>query len=280
MKKSLYRCVVAAIIAVSGIALTGCKAPQKVAYFQDVQTEVLGEYTSRQTITIQPEDKLSIIVKSKDPALADLFNLTVATNRVGASQSSVGSSLGNISANDGISSYTVDANGDIDFPILGVLHVEGMTRASLAAFIKGELIGRELIKDPVVTVEFLNTGISVMGEVTNPGRYEMNRDNINVLQALAMAGDLTINGQRENVMVLREENGQLKTYRLDMTNMKDLIASPAFNLKQDDIIYVEPNDMRKRATTVNGNNVLSTSFWVSVASLLTSVAVLIVNTVK
>ena len=114
-----------------------------------------------------------------------------------------------------------------------------------------------------------------MGEVLAPGRYDMNRDNITILEALSLAGDLTIQGKRDNVMVIREEDGQLKTYRVDLTNGQQLMSSPAFYLKQDDIVYVEPNGVRKRQTTVNGNTALSASFWVSVASLLTSVAVLI-----
>ena len=150
-----------------------------------------------------------------------------------------------------------------------------MTRSEVAGFIKGELMGRDLVKDPTVTVEFLNTGVSVMGEVLAPGRYDMNRDNITILEALSLAGDLTIQGKRDNVMVIREEDGQLKTYRVDLTNGQQLMSSPAFYLKQDDIVYVEPNGVRKRQTTVNGNTALSASFWVSVASLLTSVAVLI-----
>jgi len=283
MKKSfLYKAIAGGMMMFS-LMLTGCGTPKKVAYFQDVNTEVLGEYASRKQIKIAPEDKLVIVVKSKDPALSDLFNLTIASSRVGASRSTSGAvaKITNyVDIGEGISNYTVDPEGNIDFPVLGEIHVEGMTRSTLAAFIKGELIGRELVKDPVVTVEFMNTGISVLGEVLTPGRYDMNRDNINVIQAIALAGDLTINGQRDNVLVIREENGELKTYRLDLTNLKELVKSPGFNLQQNDVVYVEPNAMRKRSTTVNGNNVLNASFWVSVSSLLTSVAVLIVNSVK
>lgn len=131
-------------------------------------------------------------------------------------------------------------------------------------------MGRELVKDPTVTVEFVNTGINVMGEVMTPGRYDINRDHLTVLDALSLAGDLTINGRRENVKVLREENGQTKVYTLDLTDLNKLVKSPAYSLQQNDVVYVEPNDFRKRQTTVNGNNALSTGFWISVASLITS----------
>lgn len=267
-----------ATVAVSAM-LAGCTTPKNVAYFQDLDDAVITEVAQRRTIRVQPEDKLSIIVTSKDSSLAALFNLSVVSNRIGQNQSvsGTGSTIRNYSTAtaEGICSYTVDKDGDIDFPILGKLHIEGMTRSEVANFIKNKLVTDNLIKDPTVTVEFLNVGISVMGEVTNAGRYDMNRDNITILEALSLAGDLTIQGKRENVLVVRQENGQMKTYRVDLTKGAELMKSPAYFLKQDDIVYVEPNGVRKRQTTVNGNTALSASFWVSVASLLTSVAVLI-----
>ena len=145
-----------------------------------------------------------------------------------------------------------------------------MTRAELAGYIKGELMGRELVKDPTVVVEFLSSGINVIGEVNRPGRYDLNRDDLNILEALSLAGDLSITGQRKNVKVIRVEDGQVNTYTLDLTDAGSLMKNPAFYLQQDDVIYVEPNNMRKRQTTVNGNNALSTGFWISVASLITS----------
>ena len=272
--KHLFR-----ILCVATVALAAsCSTPKNITYFQDLDQTAVLDMADRQMIRIEPEDKISIVVKSKDPALAELFNLSISTNRIGNNTSTSGNTATirtYSGTSESMSNYTVDPKGDIDFPILGTLHVAGMTRFEVAAFIKGELIGRNLVKDPVVSVEFLNTGISVMGEVTNPGRFDMNRDNITVLDAIALAGDLTIQGQRENVLVLREENGQMKTYRIDITNASQMVRSPGFNLKQNDIVYVEPNPMKKRSTTVNGNSVLNASFWVSVASLLTSVAVLI-----
>lgn len=266
-------------LAVSALMLGGCSTPKNVAYFQDVDEVVVADAAQRQVIRVRPEDKLSIVVNSKDPALSSIFNLPVVSNRLGsnASVSGTGTTLRNYSGqtSDGISNYTVSPQGTIDFPVLGTLKVEGMTRNELASFIKGELMGRDLLKDPVVTVEFLNVGFSVLGEVTHPGRFDLNRDNITILEALSLAGDLTIQGQRENVLVVRQEEGKIKTYRLDLTNGNEMMHSPAYFLKQDDVIYIEPNGVRKRQTTNNGNTVLSASFWVSCASLLTSIAVLI-----
>ncbi len=150
-----------------------------------------------------------------------------------------------------------------------------MTRGELAAFIKGELMGRELVKDPVVTVEFLSAGFSVMGEVNRPGKFNFNKDQLTILEAIAMAGDLGIQGKRENVAIVRHEVDGVHTYRVDLTNFSELVKSPAYYVRQDDVIYVEPNNVKKRQTTANGNNLISAGFWVSLASVLASIAVLI-----
>ena len=187
--------------------LSSCKVPKDVAYFQDMDQQIAIEVQERQAIKIRPDDKLQIIVTSKDPQLASLFNLPVVTTRIGQNANAYGTTTAFGTTNnssEGLSSYTVTPQGTIDFPVLGTLHVAGMTRYELAGFIKGEIIGRNLIKDPTVTVEYLNTGVSVLGEVKTPGRFTFNRDEISVLDAIAMAGDLELNGKRENVRVIRK----------------------------------------------------------------------------
>lgn len=255
------------------ILLTGCSAPKNVTYFQDISEESMT-LPANGEIKIQPGDKLSIIVKTMDPNLSALFNLSVVSDRVGEGNS-MSQGAGNYKNSEnyitGVAKYTVTPTGYIDFPILGDIKVAGMTRSELAGFIKGELMAKELAKDPVVTVEFVNMGISLLGEVNQPGLYGINQDKINILEAISMAGDLTILGQRENVAVIREKDGVVKTYKVDLTNFKELSQSPAYYLQQGDVIYVEPNTNKKRQTTTNGNNLVSTSFWISVASLLTSV---------
>jgi polysaccharide export outer membrane protein len=116
-----------------------------------------------------------------------------------------------------------------------------------------------------------------MGEVNNPGRYSIDKDKFTLLDALSLAGDLTIYGKRENVMVFRNVDGKQTAYKVDLCSASDLISSPVYFIQQDDVIYVEPNDMRARQSTVNGNNVRSTSFWISVASLAASVSILILR---
>lgn len=261
----------------------GCSAPKDISYFQDLDKTMVIETQARQSIRIRPEDKLSIVVSSKDPALASLFNLPVMTNRLGQNNNYTGASAAPRNyggSSEGMSAYTVSPDGNIDFPILGTLHVAGMTRYELSGFIKGELMGRDLVKDPTVTVEFLNTGISVLGEVKSPGRYDMNRDQITILDAISLAGDLDLQGNRKNIKVLRNVDGKAQVYTVDLTSGKDVFKSPVYYLQQDDIVYVEPNDYRKRQTTVNGNTSLSASFWISVVSVCSSLAVLIVNLAK
>lgn len=253
--------------------LSSCSLPKHVAYFQDITYETIKQVQPPQQIKIESNDKLSITVKTMDPSVSSLFNLQVIGDRVGENEV-LNVNSGNLrqpNTSSGLSKYTVSSKGTIDFPVLGTLMVKGMTREELAGFIKGELVAKDLAKDPIVTVEFVNLGVSLLGEINRPGLYAINQDEINILEAISMAGDLTINGKRENVSLVRETEDGIKTFRLDLTNFKELSQSPAYYLKQGDIIYIEPTDMRKRQTTTNGNNVLSTSFWISVASLLTSI---------
>lgn len=262
-----------------GLAVSSCSTPKNIAYFQDASdAQVIEIMSEGKQIKVQPHDKLSIIVSSKDPGLAQLFNLNVITNRTGQDGSFNGNNVQlrdySLSTVEGISNFTVSENGTIDYPMLGVIKIEGMTRNEVAAFIKGEIMGRNLIKDPVVTVEFLNTGVSLLGEINRPGRYDLNTDVLTLTDALALAGDLTIHGQRENIMVMRRNGDKMETYHIDITDSKKMLESPAFYLNQGDVVYVEPNNMRKRSTTNNANNLMNVSFWISVASLITTAAVL------
>lgn len=185
----------------------------------------------------------------------------------------------NASTSQGISGYTLDVNGDVDFPILGKVHVQGMTRDEVATHVKNLLVENNLAKDVVVSVEFMNLSVSVLGEVTKPGRYAIEKDKLTLLEALAMAGDLTIYGKRDNVKVLRIENGVHKSYKVNLCRAQDVMSSPVYYIQQDDQIYVEPNDVCARQSTVNGNNVRSTSFWISLASLAASVGTLLIRAI-
>ena len=128
-----------------------------------------------------------------------------------------------------------------------------------------------------MTVEFMNLCVSVLGEVNSPGRYGIDRDKTTIIDALSMAGDLTINGNRNNVTVLRQDGDVQRVYAIDLTSGRDIYSSPAYYLQQNDVIYVEPNEMRARQSTVNGNTIRSASFWISITSLVMSIVVLATN---
>lgn len=258
----------------AALFLTSCKTPQNITYFQDLTEGQSLQPQSVYDIRVRPEDKLSIIVSTQDPQLSSLFNLVQTQTRLTGNTSS----SANIYTSDArVSYYTVDTMGDINFPVLGKLHIAGMKRADVAEFIERRLIAEDLVKQPVVTVEFINTGVAVLGEVAKPGRYEFNKDRLTVVEALSLAGDLKNTGQRENVMVIRDNNGKKETYVIDLTNAQELVKSPAYYLQQEDVIYVEPNDKAKRETTSAGNSPFTPSFWLSVGSLGITVATLIVT---
>lgn len=254
--------------------LVACSTPARITYFQDLRPgESEQQVVAATEIKVRSGDKLSIIVNSRDPQLTQLFNLPYVTKQLGQGTISAGATSANSS--QGVSGYTVDEQGMIDFPVLGMIEIAGKNREEIAAFIKEELLAKNLVKDPVVTVEYMNLCISVLGEVASPGRYSIDRDKVTLLDAISMAGDLTIYGKREKVLVLREENGVQRVYGVNLCSAEHLYTSPVYYLRQNDVVYVEPNNVRARQATVNGNNVRSTSFWISLASLLTTIAVLV-----
>ena len=250
------------------LTAVSCGTPKEITYFQDLkpgQTQLA--ITDPVEIRVRPKDKLSILVNAPDPKLSNMFNLPIVSQQIGQ-ESATGSSRG-------VSGYTVDSEGNITFPVLGKVRVDGMTREQIAEYLTTQLKEQELIKDPVVTVEFMNLFVSVMGEVNHAGRIKIDRDNFTILDALSEAGDLTIFGKRERVLVLRQENGKQVVYGVNLCDARQIYSSPVYYLQQNDVVYVEPNDTKSRQSTVNGNTVRSTSFYLSLASLLTSIIVLI-----
>jgi polysaccharide export outer membrane protein len=252
------------------LMLSSCDVSKRITYFQDIQDYQLATGKEEQPapeIRLRPEDKISIIVNTKVQELTNLFNLPYTTRILGAPSEQI------TSTNQGASGYIIKADGTIDFPVLGAVQAAGKTRDELSDYIKSELMSRNLVNDPVVTVEFVNLKFSVMGEVKVPGSYMITRDHITLLDALSMAGDLNINGRRDNVLVLRPDaSGKLIAYMVDMRSFDNVKNSPAYYIHQNDYIYVEPNKKRANESTVNANTVQSASFWISVVSLLASVA--------
>ncbi len=247
------------------LLVSSCSTPRNIAYMQNTvfgQEEAIANLNE---IKIQPKDKLSIVVSCKEPELARLFNLVQASNRVG--QEGTQQSDGRVSV------YTVDSYGDIMFPVLGKVHIAGLTREQISEKIAQELINGKWVSDPIVTVEYANLHFSVVGEVTSPGTYAISNDQVTLLEALSKAGDLTPYGERE-ITVIREEGGKRIKYLVDLRD-NNLFESPAYYLKQNDIIYVQPNKAVARQAEDNPNNLKSISMWISIASFLTTIAVLI-----
>lgn len=233
--------------------IASCSTQKKVTYFQDLKNGGTVEVALQQEIKIKPGDKLSIHVNSKDEELVAPFNLR-------RSQANMGSQTD--------LAYTVDKDGNIEFPYLGSIMIEGMTRDEVAKYIKQELLDRKMVQDPTVIVDFNNLQVSVLGEVNNPGKYDIEKDKYTILDAISNAGDLRITGKRDCVMVLREENGMQKSYTVDLNNAAQLYSSPVYYLQQNDIVYVEPNRKAAGQATINDNTLRSTSFWFSTISLL------------
>lgn len=245
-----------------------CATSTKVTYLQDIHPNATMKLQEAKDLRLQPGDKLSVIVHSRDLEVAQMFNL-VNNNRNLQTNPTTGS--------EDYSLYTVDNEGNIDMPILGLIKAQGLTRIELSNLIKYKLLSGNLLRDPVVTVEYANLSFYVAGEVNDPGRKMIDRDRITLLEALSQAGDLTIQGKRNNILVLRTENGVQTPYRVDLTETNSLYSSPAFYLQQNDYIYVEPTTVKANESKLNANTTRTPSFWISVASFLMTVAVLFTN---
>ena len=258
----MFKKYVAYLVVCMAVFFTACTSTKKIIYLQDVVPLKQQEIEQKYEVIIHGDDLLAIMVNSRDPELALPFNMPMVSYQLGS----------NTGGQQRVLGYLVDTNGNIDFRILGEIHVEGLTRMQLTELIKNKLIEGDLIKDPIVTVQFLNFKISVMGEVGRPGSFTISGDRITLLEALSMAGDLTIYGRRDRVGVIRENNGK-RTILFHDLRSADIFNSPCYYLQQNDIVYVEPNKAKSGQSSINQNN--SIGVWVSVISLLTTIAVLI-----
>ena len=249
------------------LMMSSCATVKDIAYFQNKLVDQPEKIDKHAGIVIQPKDQLSIVVSSRNPELVAMFNL-------GMVQYQQGSEITSSAGTQKLLGYVVDNDGHIDFPVLGVLEVSGLTRWELSELIKNQLIEKQYLTDAVVTVEFMNFKVSVLGEVAAPGTYAIQGDKVTVLQALSMAKDLTIYGERNNVSIIRERDGERVIYEIDLCNV-DLFKSPAYYLQQNDIVYVQPNKYKGRQSTVDTKGQWMTSILMSGGSMLLSVASII-----
>ena len=250
--------------------LAGCQSYKKVPYLQDI--EVISQTEQRDNLydaKIMPKDLLTIVVSCTSPELAAPFNLTVASPSNLAAASTLATTQ------PVLQTYLVDNGGRISFPVLGELHVGGLTKKATEQMIVEKL--KPYIKEtPIVTVRMVNYKISVIGEVARPGTFTISNEKVNILEALAMAGDMTVYGLRDDVKLIRENaNGKQEIIPLDL-NKAETILSPYYYLQQNDIIYVTPNKAKARNSDIG----TSTSLWFSATSILVSIASLLFNILK
>ena len=215
-----------------------CASKKDLVYMQNIQNkETIDSYEA----FLQPDDVLLIIISSENPEIAAPYNLKSV---------SLQGSLEESTNTERLQTYIIDTNGNIEFPIIGTIHLGGLTKNE--AILKLKDLLKEHVKDAVVNLRILNYKISVLGEVVKPGSYSVKSERITLLEALSLAGDLTIYGKRKSILLIREQNGTRVMERIDITK-SDFIHSPYYYLSQNDVIYVEPNKTRINSSSIGPN---------------------------
>jgi polysaccharide biosynthesis/export protein len=244
--------------------LSSCVSRREIVYFQGL--EEAGErleQNKRKGLEIKPNDLLTISVSAPEVEAAIPFNLPVT-----AGGNSFGADHLRVSGTPALQSYLVDSDGKIEFPVLGSVKVQGLNRQQLSAKLKNEI--SEYVQDPIVNVRIVNFQVSILGEVNRPGTFDVKDEYLSLPKALGLAGDLSIYGRRDNVLVMREEGGKKIYEYLDLRN-PDTMDSPFYYLKQNDVVYVEPNGAQRQSASYNRN----AGVYISIASVLVSLAVLL-----
>ena len=265
MKKKL----VYLIISIAAVVGSSCSSTKQVAYIQNSDEVSLAQSEYLYDARIMPKDQLTITVSTSNDEAAAPFNLTVATPYTVGQRSSYSQAM--------LQSYLVDNEGMINFPIIGEIKVGGLTKAEAEQMIEEKI--RPYMaetENPIVTVRMSSYSISVLGEVAKPGSYQVSREKINILEALAQAGDLTIYGVRDKVKLIREDaSGKKEIHTLNL-NDANIINSPYYYLQQNDIVYVEPNKVKAQNSSVGS----MTTLWFSATSILISLVSLLYNILK
>ena len=246
------------------IFLTSCATKEEVVYFNGINSSdnIIGLDSYSPTYHI--EDELVIVVNALDPEAARPFNkvtVNVAQDMVDAR------------GRERLLTYRVDSEGNINFPVLGKIKLAGLNREQATKFIQEKLT--DYIKDPIVDIETVNYKITVLGEVSRPGTYTTTNERITLLEALAMAGDLTIYGERENVLVIQDYDGK-KTYTRVNLKSNELFESPVYYLSQNDVVYVEPNKTQAKASSIGP----ATAVLFSTLGILISTTALIITIIN
>lgn len=222
------------LILASLVVLSSCGASKRFSYLNDLEKLETVDVTAEPDLKVSPNDRLEITVTCKNPVLAAPFNV------IGGATGSIdaGTVAGAVSSSE--KGYLVDKNGEITFPVLGTIHVGGLTLAEVKETIENEIKSRNYITEPIVLVDFVNFQITVLGEVNNKGNFIVKDNRINILQAIALAGDLPNSAVLDDIMVIRTEGNTRTAYTISVKT-KDCFNSPAFYLQQNDIVYVKPS---------------------------------------
>lgn len=220
------------------LLFVGCASTERLTYFNDLDYAVVQAEAIDYQTKIKCDDELSILVSCSDMAVAQPYNLNVASPYKGTSSSGL---LPDVTTQTSDAVYRVDSHGEINFPILGKIYVEGLTRAELVESLTRE-IGKD-IKDPVVTVTVTNFNITIIGDINSPGNYTFNTEKVNVIQAIAEAGDLSSTARFDDIVLIRKVNGKQTYEQLDFTS-KEILESEQFYLQQNDILYVKPDSAK------------------------------------
>ncbi len=250
------------------LVVASCQSYKNVPYMQNSKDVDLTQAAQLYDAKILPKDILSITVSCPNtPEAATVFNLTVQTT------ASIQMGRSSTYSQPALQTYLVSNDGFIDFPVLGKLKVVGMTKEELENYIADKIYGAHLKERPIVTVTVASFKVSVLGEVTRAGQFTVSTGKINIFEALALAGDMTIYGMRDNVKVIRENSlGEKQIVELNL-NDANIINSPYYQLQQNDIVYVTPNKAKAKGSGIGSE----TSLWFTSTSILISIASLMYN---
>ena len=241
------------------LVASSCVSRKEIAYFQNMSELDAAIDASKTNLEIQPNDLLTITVSAANIEAVQPFNLPVT---------SAPSLAGGMTGRVELQSYLVDSDGNIEFPVLGTVHVGGLTRQQLTEKLKNEI--SRYVQNPIVNIKIINFQVTVLGEVNRPGTFTVPDERISLSKALGLAGDLTIYGRRDNVLIIRETGEKEQYAYVDLTD-SELLNSPYYYLQQNDVVYVEPNSAQMQGASYNRN----ASVYISIASVLISLIVVI-----
>jgi len=255
MKKFFFKVIPLIVVGIYILNLSSCVSRKEIVYFQDTEQDTIIKSNQTYNTIFRPGDIVTIVVSALDVEATQPFNMPVASFNVGD---------GRASGQQRYMDYLIDINGNIDFPILGKVRLGGLNRLQATNMLVRELT--DYIKEPIVNIRLTNFKITVLGEVKKPGTYTVKNERITLPEAIGQAGDLTIYGKRDNVLVIREIGGEKRKYRINLTR-DDLFTSPVYYLAQNDVIYVEPKEGRIKDSTFGKSTTVAFSLVSTAISL-------------